>query len=143
MLFEPRAIVYHQHPATLRRYLRVKFYRGYWRVRLYRRHPGKVLRDSYTPLALKLEVLLVLSALISAVLALAHEAFLIPSGLLLMLFFPFSVPFVSRLLARGRRHWFVVPGVLFCRASALLLGMVAGLLGGLLFRSTRRVAELA
>ena len=58
LVFNPRAIVYHQHKAGWRQYLRLKAKRGYWRLFVYRRYPGKALSDSYTPQLLKLQVLL-------------------------------------------------------------------------------------
>src|SRR3989344_5143725 len=48
MVFCEKAVVYHSHPENLWKYLRTKFYRGYWRVLLYARHPGKKTKDSYT-----------------------------------------------------------------------------------------------
>jgi len=59
MVFNPRAIVYHRHAETLRRYLRTKFGRGYWRTVVYRRFPGKAVADSYTPQILKVQIVLV------------------------------------------------------------------------------------
>ena len=35
MVFESKAIVFHQHPNKLTNYLKTKLYRGYWRIRLY------------------------------------------------------------------------------------------------------------
>lgn len=58
MVFNPRAVVYHHHPESLSQYLRQKFYRAYWRVPLYRKNRPKVLRDSYTPQTLKLQLIL-------------------------------------------------------------------------------------
>lgn len=58
MVFNPRAVVYHRHPESLSQYLRQKFYRAYWRVPLYRKNRPKVLKDSYTPQTLKLQLLL-------------------------------------------------------------------------------------
>lgn len=56
MVFNPRAIVYHLHPETIRDYFKLKFGRGYWRMLVYSRFPGKALKDSYTPAYLKAEV---------------------------------------------------------------------------------------
>ncbi|MFP4346334.1 MAG: glycosyltransferase, partial [Anaerolineales bacterium] len=63
LVFNREAVVYHRHPASWWRYLRVKTRRGYWRMLVYRMHPGKALQDSYTPQTLKLQVLLALLAL--------------------------------------------------------------------------------
>jgi cellulose synthase/poly-beta-1,6-N-acetylglucosamine synthase-like glycosyltransferase len=58
MVFNPQAIVYHlNHPDSIIKYARLKFWRGYWRLIVYKRFPGKMLKDSYTPQTLKLQIL--------------------------------------------------------------------------------------
>ena len=54
LVFAPRAVVYHTHPATFVHYLKVKFFRAYWRTRMYLKHPEKSVEDSYTPSTLKI-----------------------------------------------------------------------------------------
>ncbi len=59
MVFNPDAIVYHLgHPDTIKKYCRLKFWRGYWRIMVYKKFPEKAVRDTYTPQTLKLTVLL-------------------------------------------------------------------------------------
>lgn len=53
------AQVYHRHPATLGDYVSKKFGRGYWRTLVFKRYPKKLIRDSYTPGGLKLQIFLV------------------------------------------------------------------------------------
>lgn len=48
IVFRPDAYGFHDQPASLRQYARLKFWRGYWRSVLYRRHPDKIMQDSYT-----------------------------------------------------------------------------------------------
>ena len=58
MVFNADAIVYHlNHPSSIRRYARLKFWRGYWRTVVYKRFPDKMLKDTYTPQTLKLQIL--------------------------------------------------------------------------------------
>ena len=58
MVFNPDAIVYHlNHPDTIRKYARLKFWRGYWRMVVYKKFPDKMLKDTYTPQTLKLQIL--------------------------------------------------------------------------------------
>ena len=53
LVFTPRARVAHIHEDRLHRYLKTQFWHGYWRMKLYRRHPQKSLGDAYgTPLDL-------------------------------------------------------------------------------------------
>jgi glycosyltransferase involved in cell wall biosynthesis len=49
LVFQPQAAVAHRHPESFRAYLRQKFWRAYWRVRLYGKHPSKIGGESYTP----------------------------------------------------------------------------------------------
>ena len=56
MVFNPRAFVYHFHPISLKRYLKVKFFRAMWRTKIYRKHKGKMLKDAYTSQTSKLQI---------------------------------------------------------------------------------------
>ncbi len=58
-VFVPEAKVWHYHREGFWGYARLKFWRGYWRVHVYRRHPEKAGRESYTPLSLKAQLGLV------------------------------------------------------------------------------------
>ncbi len=56
--FVPGAVVLHRHREGFLGYAALKFSRGFWRMKVYRKHPGKAGKDSYTPLSLKLQLLL-------------------------------------------------------------------------------------
>ncbi len=60
LVFAPDAYVYHQHPETLRRYLRTKYWRAYWRMVVYRKYPEKAVRDRYTSTPVKLQTMFML-----------------------------------------------------------------------------------
>ncbi|MCP4784536.1 MAG: glycosyltransferase [Fuerstiella sp.] len=45
---ENSSVVGHHHPRSLRRYIRSQRIHGHWRVRLYRRHLGRMGGDSYS-----------------------------------------------------------------------------------------------
>ena len=69
MVFNPNAIVYHlNHPDSIKKYARLKFWRGYWRMVVYKRYPNKMLKDSYTPQTLKIQILFLFLFLISLLL---------------------------------------------------------------------------
>ena len=57
IVFLPDAVVQHRHHPSLRGYVRRKFWIGYAKARVGRRHPGKLVRDAYTPQGLKLQVI--------------------------------------------------------------------------------------
>lgn len=59
IIFVPSGLVYHRHPSTFWDYVKKKFSRGYWRTLVFKRYPGKIVHDSYTPQVLKLQILLV------------------------------------------------------------------------------------
>jgi glycosyltransferase involved in cell wall biosynthesis len=122
LVFAPGACVRHLgHPASFRRYARLKFGRGFWRTVVYRRFPGKMMQDSYTPQLLKVQVLLAglfgLGALLWAIglgpLALAIVA---------LLWVVSVAPFVSFALPRDPLVGLLSPWFLLVRAMALGLG---------------------
>jgi len=47
MVFNPNAVVYHTHPESVSKYLRTRYYRGYWGRLLYKKHPDKRGESSY------------------------------------------------------------------------------------------------
>lgn len=64
MVFVPSAVVFHRHDRSLGEYLRRKFWIGYWKAYLLRRHPEKWSSDSHTPPAQRLQVLLAMLTLV-------------------------------------------------------------------------------
>jgi len=58
-VFVADALVYHEHPDTLRRYYRSKRSRGFWRVLLHQQFPQESRRDSYVPTGLKAQIALI------------------------------------------------------------------------------------
>lgn len=75
LVFAPKAVVWHTHPESLWKYLKVKFWRAFWRVPLYSRHKGKIAKDSYTSWVIKTQMGLALLGIASLVLVLALFAF--------------------------------------------------------------------
>jgi glycosyltransferase involved in cell wall biosynthesis len=126
MVFNPSAVVYHQHPGTLRAYFRRKFNIGYWKVMVLRRHPGKAVRDSHTPQMVKIQMGLVL-VLVPFLALLLLRSFSCSLPLLAVLLFLIStLPFTARALRKDPIVGLLSPILLFVRALALGLGMVKG-----------------
>lgn len=122
--FVPGAVVYHQHPTTLYAYLRRKAVYGFWRGYVYRRHPGKVLRDSYTPRAVRLQIPLAGAGFL-ALLATPWSGpwpFLVLWGLLLGT----TLPFAWRARRFGLDTALVSPILVLARALVQFGGLVAG-----------------
>lgn len=143
LVFAPAAIVYHTHPSTLSHYLKVKFFRAYWRMRMYLKHPQKSVKDSYTPHGLKINfavgglflavllytiIRLVTSPLTKAVLV--DELFLLGGGMILIL--AIIVLSMSRLiyflLSRDAILAFVGLGIIILRSVTFVLGAFFGII---------------
>ncbi|MDD5163413.1 MAG: glycosyltransferase [Candidatus ainarchaeum sp.] len=68
MVFAEKAIVWHTHPNTLRKYLEVKFLRAFWRIKVYGKHKQKTVHDSYTSTAMKAQIIAMAGILIFSLL---------------------------------------------------------------------------
>jgi glycosyltransferase involved in cell wall biosynthesis len=134
LVFVPEACVFHIHDQTLREYVRRKFWIGYWKARVVRAHPSKLVRDSHTPQVLKLQMglaglggLLLIGGLLDGRLALGG---LMAWGLLMLS----AIPFLIKVWRRDRPVLLIAPLMLFLRAWALGLGFLLGNLRWLLPR---------
>ncbi len=137
IVFAPEAVVYHEHPATLARYLRTKVSRGYWRTVVYARYPHKAVSDTYTPAWLKAQV----AGLAVVGLALALTAcrpqflsllLLVGAGLLAT-----TIPFTWFLRRAHPELVVITPWLSLARSGALALGALAGLAVAALERGQR------
>ena len=132
MVFEPQACVYHLHPSTLKSYLKIKFFRGYWRIRLYKKHPTKTIHDSYTPQSLKFQVLSIPLFLMFAALSFFQPVlWFVPVGILFMFAF-YSIPFIKLFQKNKFAKSYLIPAVLFLRAASIFTGLSCGILNELI-----------
>jgi glycosyltransferase involved in cell wall biosynthesis len=134
LVFVRRAQVAHRHVATWRGYFCMKRRRGFWRMLVYRLHPGKALRDSYTPQTLKLQILLVYSTAAMALAAcvwhpLAWGALFSLGGLVVS-----GWDFYRRVRTQDPAVIYWAPLFIVTRAVAFAIGVVAGLIGMFSFR---------
>jgi glycosyltransferase involved in cell wall biosynthesis len=131
MVFQPEAIVYHRHPTSLFKYLKQKYWRAYWRNLIYRRHRGRMLKDSYTPNTLKFQTLLgVLFPISFAALWLPGPGWLVPAGILAVII-AFTIPFSLWAAKKDLTVAIFSPVFLLLRTFALAAGAGYGLLKGL------------
>ncbi len=128
LILNQAAVVWHHHPHTLFRYLRRKVSYGFWRARVYARHPAKVRGDSYTPRALWWQVPLAGAGLLAGVLSLLWSPALWLLGGCLALFVLACLPFVRQAARQGLVLALVTPALLWLRATALIGGLLAGAL---------------
>ena len=125
MVFNANAVVFHlRHPDSLRRYLRQKFWRGYWRMVVYRRFPDKMVKDTYTPQSLKIQVLTLFGAAGSLPVGLVFTPALWLAAVMSGVFLLSTAPFV---LAAARRDIAVAalsPFLLALRAATIGCGIL-------------------
>lgn len=126
--FAPAGRVYHLHPETLGAYIRKKFGRGFWRTLIAKRYPDKLVRDSYTPPLLKLQILLAgftsVCLLATPIVLPLWFGMLGGLGILLLTTFPFAYGLRGPLTLR-----LVAPLFLLARAAAIGAGILYGLRG--------------
>ena len=136
--FNPRAGVLHRHEGRLAAYLYKKARYGFYRVRVYRRHPDKALGDAYTPPVMGLQIGLAGLAWALALLALARRRAprRVLGGLagVLAAFAVSTLPLVRRARADQPDLALLVPPLVLARATAQGVGILAGLLALLLSR---------
>lgn len=127
LIFNDKAICYHFHPENLSDYLRVKFYRGFWRSLLYSNHKRKIVKDSYTPFSLKLQVamfyLLPIFFIIWVVNSFYGYIFLLSW---LVVFFFSMLSFVCFLLKKSVYIAVFSPLIIFLRAYVIASGLFIG-----------------
>lgn len=128
LVFCADAFVYHHHPEKLGHYLRVKFFRGYWRVRLHKMHPRKMLDDSYTTIGVKAELLsvpLTPAVVLLGIFDLRFLLFLIP---LVLLFVWNSIPYIRIFRRMSYSRSFLITPVLLVRTYFIFFGVLWGVI---------------
>ncbi len=122
LVFTERAVVQHQQPASLWRYLQRKWRHGRWRVPVYRHHPKKVAGDSYTPRSTQVQFACAILSLV--MLPVAELRGFALAGL--VTFALATVPFVRQATHFGWKVALTAPFILYLRALALAGGLACG-----------------
>ena len=125
--FNPGAIVYHLHPDSFLKYLKVKFKRGYWRLVVYRNYPEKAFKDTYTPAVIKLQTLAA-----AASLPVLLASFFFPKLLWLTLFIyvaimASSASFSIKTYQKDSVVGIISPAIVLARALAFALGSLSSI----------------
>lgn len=128
LVLAPDAIVSHRHTDNVFWYARRKWAIGYWKARVTRRHPSKLVQDSRTPQVLKVQMGLVgVGGALLAVGVLLRRARLARWGLNGWAAFGLTtLPFVRKAWPKDQAVALLAPLVLFVRAGALGVGFVLG-----------------
>ena len=128
LTFNRAAVVYHSHPSNWAAYMSLKFWRGYWRMQVYRRYPGKMLVDSYTPNNLKAQVALVGLLLPSVALAIIGLPSTWVAVALVALLAISAWPLARLAWRRDRRLIPFIPLFILVRGLSIGLGVMLGIL---------------
>jgi hypothetical protein len=138
LIFVPTAKVWHNHDRTAAEYARRKYFIGYWKTLVVRRHPSKLVNDSHTPQVIKVQIglaalggLLGLLSLLRLSRSPALGAVLAWVGLLAS-----GWPLYGKIWRRDRAVLPVAPLHLFIRAWALGLGLLGGYVRFILTRQS-------
>lgn len=133
LVFNPKAVCYHAHPADIRSYYRQKFGRAYWRNLLYKMHPGKMVDDDYTPHILKFQTALSLYCYLHPAVCIALIATGIPVIAVIgmtvtgaAIYLSSMIPLAVRVFRRDRPLTGYVPLYSLVRSFALANGLAAG-----------------
>ncbi len=124
MVFNPKAIVFHRHPAKLKDYLAKKFKFAYWRVKAIRKNPDKALKDSHTPFIMKLQVFLLLFIILTLPFSLRFPDLTL---FLLGVYFFTTLPFTIKAVKKDLLVGFLSLVFLFLRSIAQLFGLAGGI----------------
>jgi len=127
MVFNPKAVVFHTHPSTLAKYLKLKFWRGYWRMIVYRRFPKKALKDSYTPNVLKFQTMLMAMSFPLCLLTAFIPAFLRLALLLWSILMISTLPFSIKTYKKDKTAGVLSPGIILLRSLVFAAGSLLGL----------------
>ena len=129
LVFAPDAIVYHRHDLNLADYVRRKFWIGYWKSFLLRRHPEKMLKDSHTPVSQRLQIALLGAAGIALGLSWLSPAVGMVCLGLSLLFALTTIPFLVFVHKNDSPILLAAPILLVARALALGAGLLVGGVG--------------
>lgn len=132
MIFQPNAFVHHYHPNTLLKFLKQKFWRGYWRVYLYRKHRRKLFKHSYTPKSLFIEEALTgITTLLFLLSAFNLLSLLYPIAFFVIVFL-FTLPYSLSIFIKDKLVGLASPLIIISRNFITGVGIICGIFAFLL-----------
>ncbi len=127
MIFQRDAWVWHQHPSSLRRYLRRKAQYGWWRARLYLRYPDKIRGDTHTDPVLKIQFAVLVLFVVSALCIVFWRPAAIASAVALLILISTTLPFARWAWTRDKQVALAWIPITLLRVVAQGAGLGAGL----------------
>lgn len=129
LVFNEKAVVFHYHPVSLKHYLKTKFLRGFWRVRMYKKHVRKAVSDSYTTGIVKFQTVTALFVAFSF-LAESFTGSYFLSGIFFGFLVISTLPSSAKFLLKNPVVGLISPLIYVLRAFAFGFGIIAGALWG-------------
>ncbi|MFQ6137149.1 MAG: glycosyltransferase [Candidatus Hydrothermarchaeales archaeon] len=126
MVFNPDAIVYHNHPDSLGEYVKQKFFRARWRVPLYKKNYRKTIKESYTPQLLKLQIGIFYLFLLSIILSPFYSTIYLPF-ILFLVFLVLTLPLFFKIFKKDKNAGLATPIMITLRTIAFAMGLIYGL----------------
>lgn len=127
IVFNEKAICFHRHPEKFLKYMKVKYWRGYWRALMYKKNVDKIYRDSYTPLYEKIQMITVLLFLSSLPVVLAVQNLYFASIIILITYFFLSLRFSLFAYKRSMKVAILAPFITFFRSVFFIIGAATGI----------------
>lgn len=131
LVFVPNAIVFHRHVTSLATYARRKFRIGFWKVRVHRRHPGKMWRDTHTPSTLKLQIGLLALFVVTFGTGFFQSMAWLAAACIAGTFVATALPLCLFIARRDLPIVWIAPALIVLRAAALGTGFAVGIAGEL------------
>ena len=128
MVFNKKAIIFHTHPTGFFKYLRIKFFRAYWRTKVYKRHKNKMVKDSYTSQMIKVQAGLFYLLVPAIIVTVIWPEFSFLLGLNVLLLFLTGFPFTFWAFSKDKAVAIVSPFVILLRTAMFAFGLAAGTL---------------
>ncbi len=128
LLFEPEAIVFHKHDATLIEYIRRKVGIGYWKAYMLRWLPQKTFSDSHTSPSQRWQIASLAFSALTLIAGLRFPAALWLALISFVIFLLISLPFISFILSRDPVTGLFALPLTIVRAAALGAGLFWGFL---------------
>jgi glycosyltransferase involved in cell wall biosynthesis len=135
MVFQPKAFVYHKHPDSLKKYLKQKFWRAYWRIALYKKHKDKIFGDSYTPKSFYLELSLLGITCLLLFFGLLKIISLFFGSFFFLLVLFLTLPFSFKVFKKDKIVGLLSPLIIILRNFIAIFGIFFGLI--LLFTKSK------
>lgn len=128
MIFNQNAIIFHTHPTSFKKYLKIKFFRAFWRTRVYKKHKEKMMKDSYTSQMIKMQ-----TGLLFVFLAMIAGGIFFPvlwqnAPALILLLILTALPFSFWAMRRDFAVGLVSPILILGRTLAFVLGLFWGVI---------------